>query len=97
MLLNKKIKTPRHGCNVNQPVALDFILQAAPPTLHGLLVLLDGALVLPSLEQLVALLHQVGLLRLGLVGSCGERRNVRLLAGVRVVRVDIVTAPAPTL
>ena len=70
-------------------VALGFVLQAAPDALHSLLILLDGGLVLPVLEQLVALLLVVGL---GLAGP-GYGWGVRLLA-VRP-RVAFIAAPAP--
>ena len=51
------------------PPALRFVLLAAPSTLHCLLVLLDGQHVLPLLEQLVPLLPQITLLRVGWGGG----------------------------
>ena len=67
-----------------QPVALGFVLQAAPGTLHSLFILLDGGLVLPVLEQLVALLLVVGL-------GLGGRGYGLLAVSPRVV---FIAAPA---
>ena len=82
--MNVKLRLKRY-----RPVALGFVLQAAPGTPHSRLILLDGGLVLAVLEQLVALLLVVGL---GLAGP-GYGRGVRLLA-VRP-RVAFIAAPAP--
>ena len=84
MTVNVKLRLKRY-----RPVALGFVLQAAPGTLHSRLILLDGGLVLAVLEQLVALLLVVGL---GLAGR-GYGRGVRLLA-VRP-RVAFIATPAP--
>ena len=84
MSMNVKLRLKRY-----QPVALGFVLQAAPDALHSLLILLDGGLVLPVLEQLVALLLVVGL---GL-GGRGYGRGYGLLA----VRSRVVFIAAPAL
>ena len=89
MLLNVKINTQAiFKGNDNLPPALHFVIQTAPSTPHRLLVLLDGWLVLPLLEERVPCLPQVDLR----VGS-GWRRGLGVLAGRVFFRV--LTVPAP--